>query len=110
MDCIKLYWSYFRNTLGTLILLLPLFLAAWVFHLAMGLGNGSGDIWMGIMGAGAVLLLFRKQWRLWAILFPGLWRMARPFLGDVAQLVRGRMHAGASRLRADWNDLRRVIK
>lgn len=110
MHNIKLYWSYFRNTLGTLILLLPFFIAAWIFHLSMGLGNGSGDIWMGIMGAGAALLLFRKQWRLWAILFPELWRMARPLLSHVARLVRGRMHAGLSRVRADWNDLQRAIK
>ena len=110
MHPLKLYWSYFRNTLGTLILLLPFFLAAWVFHLALGLGNGPGDIWMGVMGAGAVLLLFRKQWRLWVILYPELWRMARPILGDVARLVRGRVHAGLSRVRTDWNDLRRVIK
>ena len=110
MHTLKLYWSYFRNTLGTLILLLPFFLAGWMFHLAMGLGNGSGDVWMGIMGAGAVLLLFRKQWRLWAILFPELWRLAQPLLSDVAQLVRGRIHAGLLRVRADWNDLQRVIK
>jgi hypothetical protein len=81
-----------------------------VFHLAMGLGNGSGDIWMGIMGAGAVLLLFRKQLRLWAILFHELWRMAWPFLGNLAWLVRGRMHAGMSGVRTDWNAVWRVIK
>jgi hypothetical protein len=110
MQTIRLYWSYFRNTLGTLILLLPFFIAAWVFHLALGLGNGPGDIWMGIMGAGAVLLLFRKQWRLWGILFPELWRMARPLLSHIARLLRGRIHAGLSRVRADWNDLQRAIK
>ncbi len=110
MHPLKLYWSYFRNTLGTLILLLPFFIAAWVFHLALGPGNGPIDIWMGIMGAGAVLLLFRKQWRLWVILSPELWRMARPFLGNLAWLVRGRIHAGVSRVRTDWNDLRRATK
>ena len=110
MQTVKTYWSYFRNTLGTLILLLPFFLAAWVFHLAMGLGNGSGDVWMGVMGAGAVLLLFRKQWRLWVILFPELWRMVRPLLSHVARLARGRIHEGLLRVRMDWNDLRRAIK
>lgn len=35
MHTLELYWSYFRNTLGTLILLLPFFFAAWVFHLAV---------------------------------------------------------------------------
>ena len=107
---IKLYWGYFRNTLGTLILLLPFFLAAWVFHLAMGLGNGSGDIWMGIMGAGAVLLLFRKQWRLWVILFPELWGMARPIFGSLFHMLRARLSGGLLRVRTDWNDLRRALK
>ena len=110
MQTIELYWSYFRNILGTLILLLPFFIAAWVFHLALGLGDGPGDIWMGIMGAGAVLLLFRKQWRLWVILFPALWRAAKPIVGAMAHMVNHRIRSGLSRVRADWNDLRRAIK
>ena len=111
MDTINLYWSYFRNTLGTLFLLSPIFLAAWVFHLALGLGNGPSDIWMGIMGAGAVLVFFRNPfWRMWAIFFPEVWRRARSIRGDVARLVRGRIHAGVSRVGTDWNDLRRATK
>ncbi len=107
---IKLYWSYCRNVLGTLILLLPFFIAAWVFHLAMGLGNGPMDIWMGIMGAGAVLLLFRKQWRLWVILFPGLWRAGKPVFASLLHMLRNKLRSGVLRVQTDWNDLRRAMK
>lgn len=61
MNTIKLYWSYFRNILGTLLLIWPIFLAAWVFHLAMGLGD-SGGMLLGLAGAGAVLVFFRSYW------------------------------------------------
>lgn len=110
MQTVKTYWSYFRNTLGTLILLLPFFLAAWVFHLAMGLGNGSGDIWMGIMGAGAVLLLFRRQWRLWVILFPELWRLAARFAPDLVAFASIKLRRAQRQVRNDWRDLRRSAR
>ena len=109
MDAIKLCWLYFRNALGTILLLWPLALAAWVFHMALGLGD-AGGLWLAILGAGAVLVFFRSYWRLWAIFFPEVWRSARPLMGDLSHGVGRRIQAGLWRIRTDWNDLRRALK
>ncbi len=106
---IKLCWSYFRNALGAILLLWPLALAAWVFYMALGLGD-AGGLWLAVLGAGAVLVFFRSYWRLWAIFFPEVWRMARPLMGDLLQMVVRRIRVGLWRIRTDWNDLRRALK
>ena len=108
MNTIKLYWSYFRNILGTLLLIWPIFLAGWVFHLAMSLGD-SGGLLLGLFGAGAVLVFFRSYWRYWAVLFPAIWRWASPIMADLLDGAVRRARAAAWRIRADWNDLRRVL-
>ena len=76
----------------------------------MGLGNGSGDIWMGIMGAGAVLLLFRKQWRLWVILFPELWRLVARFALDLVAFAKTKLQRTQRQVQSDWRDLQRWHK
>jgi len=77
---IKLFWSYFRNAMGVILLLWPLALAAWVFDAALRLGD-AGGLWLAILGAGAVLVFFRSYWRSWAILLPAGWRLIRSFGG-----------------------------
>lgn len=84
MDTIKLCWAYFRNLLGTLLLLAPIFLAAWVFQMALDIHGGLG---LAFAGAFAVLLLFRGYWRMWAIFFPAVFRMARPMLVDLLRMA-----------------------
>lgn len=107
MNTIRLYWAYFRNLLGTALLLAPIILAVWVFQLA--LRGGSGWI-LSTCGALAVLLLFRRHWRLWAVFFPAAFRWLRPILSDLWTLARRRVQAGWQRIHTDWNDLRRTLK
>ena len=98
MDAIKLCWLYFRNALGAVSLLWPIALAAWVFHMALGLGD-AGGLWLAILGAGAVLVFFRSYWRLWAILFPEVWRGGSRPLRDnlpIGLPARFRRACGAS--------------
>lgn len=109
MTKVKLYWSYFRNALGVILLLWPLALAAWVFDAALRLGD-AGGLWLAILGAGAVLVFFRSYWRFWAILLPAGWRLIRPLMGDLARMVNRRIQAGLGRIRTDWRDLRRAMK
>ena len=109
MDTIKLFWLYFRNALGAVSLLWPIALAAWVFHMALGLGD-AGGLWLAILGAGAVLVFFRSYWRLWAILFPEVWRWSRPLRDNLTYWAARKIQAGLWRIRTDWNDLRRALK
>jgi hypothetical protein len=61
-------------------------------------------------GAGAVLVFFRSYWRLWAILFPEVWRWSRPLRDNLTYWAARKIRAGLWRIRTDWNDLRRAIK
>lgn len=114
MHSIKQIWFYIRTAIRLVALLWPIALAAWVFHLALGLHTGPMDYWMGFLGFAATLVLFRGFWRHWIAFFgqtaPILWRFTAALSADLYQLARYKLKAASYRVRTDWADLRRVFK
>ncbi|SCC93611.1 hypothetical protein THIX_30839 [Thiomonas sp. X19] len=101
---IKNSWSYARLTLHIVILLSPFALAAWVFHAAVS--NHLGGT-LGVFGAAAVLLVFRRWWRQWAVLIAALWRLVARLAPDLVAFASIKLQRARRQVQGDWRDLQR---
>ncbi|SCC94726.1 hypothetical protein THIX_60784 [Thiomonas sp. X19] len=101
---LKRTWHAARLTLHIAILLSPFALAAWVFHAAVS--NNLG-VPLGVFGALAVLLFFRRWWRQWAVLISEAWRLGVRLAPDLAAFVKVKLQRAQRQVQGDWRDLRR---
>ncbi|SCC91702.1 hypothetical protein THIX_100006 [Thiomonas sp. X19] len=101
---LKRTWHDARLALHIAILLSPFALAAWVFHAAVS--NKLG-VALGVFGAAAVLLVFRRWWRQWAVLIAALWRLGGRLAPDLVAFASIKLQRAQRQVQGDWRDLRR---
>uniref|UniRef100_E6PKL6 Uncharacterized protein n=1 Tax=mine drainage metagenome TaxID=410659 RepID=E6PKL6_9ZZZZ len=104
---LKRTWHAARLTLHIAILLSPFALAAWVFHAATS--NNLG-VPLGVFGALAVLLLFRRWWRQWAVLISEAWRLGVRLAPDLVAFASIKLQRARRQVQGDWRDLQRWRK
>ncbi|MHB1669462.1 hypothetical protein [Thiomonas sp.] len=101
---LKRYWHDARLTLHIAILLSPFVLAVWVFHAAVS--NNLG-VPLGVSGAAAVLLFFRRWRGQWAVLIAALWRLRMRLAPDLVAFVKVKLQRAQRQVQGDWRDLQR---